>query len=256
MTGHADTRSFTVYVPRETIHEEDLVVARALSGPAAIKTALELDGSWSVHLWEDEYEQFRLYRWQPHANHWPHDARAPEVLQATVVKTTDGARDRALGMSMIVDQFMRRSGKYSKAYVETDKAFDERLLHVAKRREVHRLDKAIATALLDALLAERYVVTDASYQEFERSTDREAILETLLDVDRIELVAERNGEESWLRLIFGENGWDLVQDYTVDLGYLIDPIVEPLLPWKRDRADHRNDGMKASSQPETQRMPK
>lgn len=76
------------------------------------------------------------------------------------------------------------------------------------------------------------------------------------NVDRIELVAERNGEESWLRLIFGENGWDLVQDYTVDLGYLIDPIVEPLLPWKRDRADRRNDGMKASSQPETQRMPK
>ena len=182
--------------------------------------------------------------------------RAPEVLQATVVKTTDGARDRALGMSMIVDQFMRRSGKYSKAYVETDKAFDKRLLHVAKRREVHRLDKAIATALLDALLAEGYVVTDASYQEFERSTDREAILEILLDVDRIELVAERNGDESWLRLIFGENGWDLVQDYTVHLGYLIDPIVKPLLPWKRDRADRRNDGMKASSQLETQRMPK
>lgn len=32
---------------------------------------------------------------------------------------------------MIVDQFMRRSGKYSKAYVETDKALDKRLLHVA-----------------------------------------------------------------------------------------------------------------------------
>jgi len=249
-----DKRRFTVYLPSADIGGDHVVAARNLPGLDAIKTALELSGRWSVHLRDDEYEAFRLYRWQPHAKQWPHEGRTPEVLHATVVRTTDSARDRALGVSMIVDQFMRRSGKYSKAHVETDEAFDERLLHIAKRREVHRLDMAIATALIDALLAEGYAVTDASYEEFERCTDREVILELLLDVDRIELLVDRNGEESWLRLIFGENGWDLVQDHTADLGYLIDPIVEPLLPlWKPDRAAGRDHGFETafSSQPET-----
>lgn len=144
------------------------------------------------------------------------------------MKTADARRDRSLGMSMIVDQFLRTSGRYAKARVETDEEFDKRLLHVAKRREVRRLDKEIATKLIDALLADGYVVTDAFGEEFERSTDREAVLEVLLDVDLIELVVERNDEEPWMRLIFGENGWELVQDHTVDLGYLIDPVVETL----------------------------
>ncbi|TWI76457.1 hypothetical protein IQ16_00698 [Bradyrhizobium huanghuaihaiense] len=260
MTDQADKRTFTVYLAPADIGDDHIVVAHNLSGLEAIKTALELGGAWGVHDWEDEYETFRLYRWRPHAKQWPKDGREPDSLYATVVKTTDRVRDRAVGMSMIVDQFLRQSRKYSKAHVETDHEFDKRLLHVAKRREVHRLDRVIATKLIDALLAEGYVVTDASYEEFERSADREAILEILLDVDRIELFVERNDEESWMRLIFGENGWDLVQDYTVDLGYLIDPIVEPLLPWKRDRAGRRegSDALASSPEipPETERVPK
>ncbi len=236
MTGDCDMRRFTVYLPAADIGEDGVVVARNLPGADAIRTALELDGAWRVHDREDEYETFRLYHWRPYARDFPYQKGKLDALYATVVKTADAVRDRELGMSMIVDQFLRTSGRYSKAHVETDEEFDKRLLHVAKRREVHRLDKKIATKLIDALLADGYVVTDASGEEFERSADRETILEILLDVDRIELVVERNDEESWMRLIFGENGWDLVQDHTVDLGYLIDPIVEPLLPWKRNLA--------------------
>jgi hypothetical protein len=140
-----DTRSFTVYVPAETIHEDDVVVGRNLSGLDAIKTALELDGFWRAHPWEDEYKAFRLYGWRPHAKKWPEDQRQLDTLFATVIKTTDRARDRALGASMIVEQFMRRSGHFSKASVETDEEFEKRLVHIAKRREVHRLDKVIAT---------------------------------------------------------------------------------------------------------------
>lgn len=140
-------------------------------------------------------------------------------------------------MSMIVDQFVRRSKHYWKGWVETDEEFDKRLLHIAKRREVHRLDKEIATKLVDALLTDGYVITDASSDEFEFYTDRKKILAYLLEVDMLELIVEKNAEEFWIRLIFGENGWDLVQDYTVDLGYLIDPIVEPYLPWNQRKPD-------------------
>lgn len=45
-------------------------------------------------------------------------------------------------------------------------------MHIAKRRQVHRIDREIATKLVDALLADGYVVTDASTGEFECCTDR------------------------------------------------------------------------------------
>lgn len=260
MTDLPGTRMFTVYMPCETIHEDDVVVARNLSGADAIKAALELDGSWIAHPGEDEYGTFRLFSWRPHARKWPEDRRRLDTLSATVIKTADYAKDHALGTSMIVDQFIRRSGHYSKARVEADEDFDRRLRHVAKRREAHRLDKLIATALVDALLADGYVITDASYEEFERSTDRDAILAFLFDIEIIELIVEKGDEQSWMRLIFGENGWDLVQDHTVDLGYLIDPIVGPFLPWNRTDAD-RHDGSDALASnpeilPEIERMAK
>lgn len=152
MTGDCDMRRFTVYLPAADIGEDGVVVARNLPGADAIRTALELDGAWRVHDREDEYETFRLYHWRPYARDFPYQEGKLDALYATVVKTADAVRDRELGMSMIVDQFLRTSGRYSKAHVKTDEEFDKRLLHVAKRREVHRLDKEIATKLIDALL--------------------------------------------------------------------------------------------------------
>lgn len=233
----SDARKYTIYIPFEDISKDDVVVARNLSGPEAIKMALEHSGSWTVHLWEDEYASFRLYRWSPQAKKWPYDKRRLDTLCATVVKTGDRARDEAFAMSMIVDQFVRRSKHYWKGWVETDEEFDKRLLHIAKRREVHRMDREIATKLVDALLTDGYVITDASSAKFECSTDRKKILAYLFEVDMIELIVEKNDEEFWIRLIFGESGWDLIQDHTVDLGYLIDPIVEPNLPWNQPKPD-------------------
>jgi hypothetical protein len=223
-------------MPLGGARRNDVIVARNLLGPEAIKTALELDGSWSVHVWDKEFEGFRLYEWQPYAKKWPHDTRRLDSLYATVVKSTDSVRDLALGLSMIAQQFMRWSGHYSKASVLADEEFDERVRRIAYKREVRRLDKEIATKLIDALLAEGYVVTDFSSGEFKRSTDRDAILDYLFDIDRIELIVAKTGERFWMRLIFGENGWDLIQDYSVDLECIIDPMVKSYLPWKRASA--------------------
>ncbi|WLA83207.1 hypothetical protein [Bradyrhizobium elkanii] len=233
----SDARKYTIYVPNEIIGKDDVVVARNLSGPDAIKTALEHSGSWTALLHEDDYGSFRLYRLSPLAKKWPHDKRRLDTLCATVVKTADRARDEAFAMSMIVDQFVRRSRHYWKGWVETDDEFDERLLRAAKRRQVRRIDREIATKLVDALLADGYVVTDALSGEFEYCTDRKKILAYLFEVDMLELIVEKNDQEFWIRLIFGESGWDLIQDYTVDLAYLIDPIVEPYLPWNQPKPD-------------------
>jgi hypothetical protein len=76
----------------------------------------------------------------------------------------------------------------------------------------------------------RYLITCCIRQdepEFRRSSDREGILELLFDLDLVELRVEKNGKRSWLMLSFGESGWDVVADYSVDLEGIIDPIVEP-----------------------------
>lgn len=55
-----DARKYTIYIPFEDISKDDVVVARNLSGPEAIKMALEHSGSWTVHLHEDEYGSFKI----------------------------------------------------------------------------------------------------------------------------------------------------------------------------------------------------
>src|SRR5260370_34233840 len=52
-----------------------------------------------------------------------------------------------------------------------------------------------------------------SHEEFERSTDRDAILAHLFDIEIIELIVEKGDEDCWMRLNFGEDGWHLVQHH-------------------------------------------
>ena len=237
---------YTVYMPKDEIEEDDLVIARALSGPDAIKKAVEYDGCWRASIGADEYASFTVYEWRIHATNHPY-AKRPETLCATVVKTADAALDKALGMSMLVEQFVRRSGRFWSGRVETDEKFNERLVHVEQRREVRRIDREIATKVIKALFADGYVITCDLMDgepEFERSTDRDGILAHLFNVDMAELLVEKNGEESWIRLIFSESGWDLLQDYSVDLEYLIDPIVEPYLPWNQPNSDELDHGIR------------
>lgn len=42
MTGIGDTRTFTVFIPFVDVSQDDVVVARNLSGADAIKIALEI----------------------------------------------------------------------------------------------------------------------------------------------------------------------------------------------------------------------
>ncbi len=175
MTDRSDLGRFAVYLPAADTGDDHVIVAVNLRGPDAIRTEIEVGGSWRVHDREDEHETLRLYHLRPYARESPYQDGL-DALYATVAKTADTVRDRAPGMSVIVDQFLRKGDTSSKARLETDEEFDKRLLHAAKRREVHRLDKEIATRLFDAPLTDGYVVTDASGEEFERYADREAIL--------------------------------------------------------------------------------
>jgi hypothetical protein len=59
--------------------------------------------------------------------------RCPRLWSARQI-----ARRTSRGLSMIVQQFVRRSSPYSHARVLTDEEFDERLRRIANKREVRR----------------------------------------------------------------------------------------------------------------------
>jgi hypothetical protein len=83
-----------------------------------------------------------------------------------------------------------------------------------------------------------------SEPEFVRSSDRDGILDYMWQVEIVEMWAHKGKSRGWVRLIFDEEGWDLVQDYTESLGRLIDPIVEPYLPWNQPNADELDHGIR------------
>jgi hypothetical protein len=91
----------------------------------------------------------------------------------------------------------------------------------------------ISAKLVDAFIAGGYTITcdlNDFDPEFKRSADRDGILAYMWDVEIVELHVHKGKTRGWLRLIFDENGWDLVQDYTVDLEHIVEPICEPYLP--------------------------
>jgi hypothetical protein len=55
----------------------------------------------------------------------------------------------------------------------------------------------------------------------------------LFDLEAADLHVHKNGKTFGIRLIFGEAGWDVVAGYSTELAYLVDPIVDPYLPWNQ-----------------------
>jgi hypothetical protein len=80
--------------------------------------------------------------------------------------------------------------------------------------------------------------------EFDRSTDRAGILDYLWQVECAELAVHKGKKRGRISLMFDEDGWDLVRDYSVGLERIVDPICEPYLPWNRPKADRLDHGIR------------
>jgi hypothetical protein len=237
------TQTYTLYLPEDYIDKDDTVIARGLSATEAMKVVFGYEGGWrtSVH------ETFTHHVLTALPDKRRTDRAFNERLHATVVRTGDVDRDKAVATEMIAAQVIRFNHLYWEGRADTDKSFDERLKRVAEKREVRRIDQEIATRLVDAFLADGYTITcdlqDLEH-EFERSTDRDGILDYMWQVEIVEMWVHKEEARGWLRLIFDESGWDLVQDYTVDLEHIIDPICEPYLPWNQPNADQLDRGIR------------
>ena len=241
------TETYTAYIPADDIDEEDLVIARQLSLPEAMKIAFGYEDAWNTRVDDEEYGSFTHFAWRFYAKKKQAGNPWADHLQATVVRTAYPELDKMTGLNMIAAQFLRRQSMFWDGRVQLDADFDARLKRVAEKREVRRIDKEIATKLVDALLADGYTITcdlKDDDPEFKRSTDRNGILEHMWAVELAEIAVHKGKSRGWLRLVFDESGWDLIQDYTVGLEHIVDPICGPYLPWKQPNAAELDHGIR------------
>lgn len=88
-----------------------------------------------------------------------------------------------------------------------------------KRQEIER---KIAIATIKDLLNSGHSISvnDGEEVTLERSTDQTDILDAMFTTDEDYLIAHKDGELTsigWVRFIYGNDGWDVVNDYTTNL---------------------------------------
>jgi hypothetical protein len=94
-------------------------------------------------------------------------------------------------------------------------------MSVKMRQEVER---KIATAAIQALLKAGFAISiDNGGDTYERSTSEKAILENMFQTDEEHLYVEKPQRAGgwrtfgWLYFVYGNDGWDVLSDYTVNL---------------------------------------
>jgi hypothetical protein len=224
-TAMNEETRYTLWLERPDLDADDEVLGAGLTVQDAAKLVREYGGT-KPRFDASEYAEFRSFE----MIHFHSVKKYRSVIAATVPKSFEFAADERAAMRMIDEQIVHRHKELWPGRISTDAEFRSRLERVAERRGVQAIDREITTKLIDALIAAGYVITCCirDYEpEFKRSVDRAGILDLLFDLDMAELHVHRNGKRSWIMLIFGEAGWDVVADYSVDLEELIEPVAEP-----------------------------
>jgi hypothetical protein len=233
----SEEKLYTLFVAEEHIADDDQVIARGLTLGQIAKAIRERDGAASFTT-DCDYGTFRAFELRK----FDAKGKLKLVIGATVPASGNVVLDREAAEKMIDVQVVARCHQFCEYRAIPDAEFDRRIERVMKRRAAKALEEMIVTQLVDCLLEEGYRITACARWDkppFQNSRRRDPMLKLLFDLEIADLVVSRKGESSWISLIFGEDGWDVIADYTTDLGYLIDPIVEPHLPWNKPGSNER-----------------
>ena len=85
------------------------------------------------------------------------------------------------------------------------------------------LEKRIARSAINALLENGYAVTvyDGEAYTLKNSLDAKTILAAMFTTECDRLIAKNPKEEfaniGWIDFVYGNDGWDVISDYTVNL---------------------------------------
>ena len=103
-------------------------------------------------------------------------------------------------------------------------------------RQRQKIEQTIARAVVDALLAAGFAlgVYDGEDIVIYHSTSKAAILKALFDTDEDYLYVYEGTDlhRGWVRFVYGNDGWDVISDYTVNLeqwigeGTAVDKLIE------------------------------
>lgn len=222
---------YSLWQERGDLDVDDWVFAVGKTVAEAAEFVRTYDGA-QPHISGQDYGSFRCFELRQY------DAKSKlrVVISATVPTTDDIEEDRRRAMEMIDVQTLARQGEFWPGRTSTDAEMVARLDRVAEMRAIRALDREITTKLVDRLLEDGYRVTCCLCEDepsFRNSKARVGILKLLFDLEAADLHVHKDGETYGIRLIFGEAGWDVVADYSTELADLVDPIVDPYLPWNQ-----------------------
>lgn len=85
----------------------------------------------------------------------------------------------------------------------------------------------IVTRVVDALLAAGYSLTvddEGTWRPAMLTTNRDEILAELMETDEDYLRVEEGLRRGWVRFVYGNDGWDVVCDYTTSLESVLAPV--------------------------------
>ena len=95
-----------------------------------------------------------------------------------------------------------------------------------------KVEQDIVTRTVHALLTAGYqlnVNNGGDDDELPHYTDKaEAVLAVLMDTDDEYLLARKpfSGDTKWVRFVYGNDGWDVINDYLTSLESVIGPICD------------------------------
>jgi len=96
------------------------------------------------------------------------------------------------------------------------------------------VEREIATAVVNSLLAAGFAISVANGEdEIFSMGNADAVLKAMFLTDDEHLYAEKDGKAfGWVHLVYGNDGWDVMSDYTVNLepfigtGTEVDKVIE------------------------------
>lgn len=97
------------------------------------------------------------------------------------------------------------------------------------RAIIRRMERDITKRTIRALLEAGFWLAVHDGEELSRSTrDPDFVLDLLMDLDDAYLyaVSPTEGNIGWVRFVYGNDGWDSINDCTVNLETVLKPVDE------------------------------
>lgn len=87
-------------------------------------------------------------------------------------------------------------------------------------RRRQRIERAIVRRVVKDALAAGYALdVDDGGEELAATgvTTVQAAMDALMNTDQDDLYLTRDGKRSWVRFVYGNDGWDVISDYSVNI---------------------------------------